>query len=136
MPIDAIGQVTGSDTVSSQSAIDLDEFMRIFITQLNYQDPLDPVDNREFLAQLAEFSNLELARSTQSNISDLLEVNAITQSLDLLGKTVEIIGENGSVIGSVSSIRFDQGAPLLSVLTGNNQIVPDLSPSEIRIVRE
>ncbi|MBB3063497.1 flagellar hook capping FlgD N-terminal domain-containing protein [Microbulbifer rhizosphaerae] len=136
MPVDAVGQVAGTQSLNEQSAVNLDEFLRIFITQLNYQDPLDPVDNREFITQLAEFSNLELSRATQSDISDLLEVNAVSQSLALLGKTVEINGQDGAVIGNVSSIRFSQGAPLLSVVTGNNEIIPDLSPSEIRIIRE
>ncbi|MEX2964317.1 flagellar hook capping FlgD N-terminal domain-containing protein [Microbulbifer sp. TYP-18] len=136
MPIDAIGQVAGTETINEQSSVNLDEFMRIFITQLNYQDPLDPVDNREFITQLAEFSNLELSRATQTDIADLLEVNAVSQSLGLLGKTVEVSGSDSAVVGSVSSIRFVQGSPLLSIVTSSNEIIPNLSPSEIRVITE
>ncbi|WP_299581640.1 flagellar hook capping FlgD N-terminal domain-containing protein [uncultured Microbulbifer sp.] len=136
MSIDAVGRVAGEQSLNEQSTVNLDEFMRIFITQLNYQDPLDPVDNREFLTQLAEFSNLEIAKSSQTNISDLLNVNAVSQSLGLLGKTVEVSGSGGAIIGSVTSIRFVEGSPLLSLTTSTNEVITDLSPAEIRIIRE
>ncbi|BBM00343.1 flagellar hook capping FlgD N-terminal domain-containing protein [Microbulbifer sp. GL-2] len=136
MSIDAVGRVAGEQPLNEQSTVNLDEFMRIFITQLNYQDPLDPVDNREFLTQLAEFSNLEIAKSSQDNISDLLEVSAVSQSLGLLGKTVEVNGSSGAIIGSVSSIRFSDGLPLLTLTTSANEVIADLSPAEVRIIRE
>ncbi|MFA0810742.1 flagellar hook capping FlgD N-terminal domain-containing protein [Microbulbifer epialgicus] len=136
MSIDAVGRVAGEQPLNEQSTVNLDEFMRIFITQLNYQDPLDPVDNREFLTQLAEFSNLEIAKSSQDNISDLLEVSAVSQSLGLLGKTVEVNGSSGAIIGSVSSIRFSDGLPLLTLTTSTNEVIADLSPAEVRIIRE
>ncbi|WP_444896411.1 flagellar hook assembly protein FlgD [Microbulbifer sp. ANSA003] len=136
MAIESVGRVMESQGADQQASVELDEFMEIFITQLNYQDPLDPVDNREFLTQLAEFSNLELARATEAGITELLEVNAVSQSLSLLGKLVEVNGENGTTIGNVESIRFEQGVPYISLSTSDGILIPDLSLNDIRIVKE
>ena len=74
MPVDAIGGVVsnGSTSVNSNSTIDQEGFIKLFLTQLQFQDPLEPVDNREFLAQLAQFSNLEQSRQLSLNTESLL----------------------------------------------------------------
>ena len=136
MIVDAVGQVAGQENLSQQSSLNLEEFMNVFITQLNYQDPLDPVDNKEFLAQMAQFSSLEIERGSRDNLEEILSLTAVSQTLGLLGRTVEVTGREGSNIGKVSSIRFDNGNPVISVATSDNNVIADLRPSEIRIVRE
>ena len=61
MQVESIGGVATSqnNAVTNNSAISQEEFIKLFLAQLNYQDPLEPVDNSEFLAQLAQFSSLE-----------------------------------------------------------------------------
>ena len=60
MPVDAIGSILNQadTTVTRQNTIDQEDFIKLFLSQLQFQDPLEPVDNREFLSQLAQFSNL------------------------------------------------------------------------------
>ena len=55
MPVDAIGTILNpaSATATQQNTIDQEDFIKLFLSQLQFQDPLEPVDNREFLAQLA-----------------------------------------------------------------------------------
>ena len=61
MAVDAIGGTFGSGAGGLQSAsVSQDDFLNIFLTQLSFQDPLEPVDNREFISQLAQFSNFDL----------------------------------------------------------------------------
>ena len=79
MAIDSVGAVGRTDVVSAQASVGLDDFLNIFLTQLNYQDPLEPVDNREFLAQLAQFSSVELANRTNETTSAILDVSNISQ---------------------------------------------------------
>jgi len=69
MPVDAIGTILNpqSATATQQNTIDQEDFIKLFLSQLQFQDPLEPVDNREFLAQLAQFSNLEQTRRTSQN---------------------------------------------------------------------
>jgi flagellar basal-body rod modification protein FlgD len=63
MAIDAIGAL--ADTTSEiprNAGIAQEDFMRILLAQLRFQDPLKPVDNQQFVAQLAQFSALEINR--------------------------------------------------------------------------
>ena len=135
MAIDAIGRLANQDTGLSQAAVGLDDFLNIFLAQLNFQDPLEPVDNREFVAQLAQFSSLELANQTNDNMSGLLDVASVSQSVGLLGKEVQVNADGGSVIGSVVAIRLSGNQPVLSVKTADNQFIEGVSPANVVLVR-
>lgn len=136
MPVDAIGQVSANAAaISSQSNIGLEDFLQIFLTQLSFQDPLEPVDNREFLAQLAQFSSLEVSNRTNEEVSSLVEVTAVNQSLSLLGKTVEVTRTGSRAVGEVTTLRYVGGTPRLTILTSSGQVVTDLKPSEVTLVR-
>ena len=49
------------------------DYLKLFMQELTYQDPLKPVDNREFMAQMAQFSSLQEARTTNEHLIKLLE---------------------------------------------------------------
>ncbi len=55
----------------STSDIRKDEFLKLLVAQLQHQDPMNPVDNQQFLAQLATFSSLEQLISINNGITDL-----------------------------------------------------------------
>ena len=136
MAIDSIGRVdTAATATQQQSNLNLEDFLNIFLTQLSFQDPLEPVDNREFLAQLAQFSSLELTNKANDNTEGLLNVSAFTQSIGLLGKTIEASGENGSIQGEVTAMRLVSGNPELTVKQsdGTYQFI---SPSKITLVTD
>lgn len=135
MSIDAIGRVADKDTSLSQAAVGLDDFLEIFLAQLNFQDPLEPVDNREFIAQLAQFSSLELANQTSDGVSGLLEVQSITQSVGLLGKEVQVNANGGSMVGQVVAIRLAGSQPVLSIKTAGGEYVEGVSPANVVLVR-
>ncbi len=74
-----------------------DEFMTLLLTQMQYQDPLNPLGNAEFLSQLSQFSQLEQLYNVNQNIQKLVSSqDSVTNSLltNLLGKTVKIEGKN------------------------------------------
>ena len=133
MAIDSVGAVGRTDTVAAQASVGLDEFLNIFLTQLNYQDPLEPVDNREFLAQLAQFSSVELANRTNDNTEALLDVSNLSQSIGLLGLTVNVQLETGSTSGEVVAMSLVQGQPRLSVKQADGTFV-SVSPTQISSV--
>ncbi len=133
MAIDSVGAVGRTDTVAAQASVGLDEFLNIFLTQLNYQDPLEPVDNREFLAQLAQFSSVELANRTNDNTEALLDVSNLSQSIGLLGRTVNVQLETGSTSGEVVAMSLVQGQPRLSVKQADGTFV-SVSPTQISSV--
>lgn len=136
MAVDAIGGPVGTGLGElTRSGVSQEDFIRLFLTQLNFQDPLEPVDNREFLAQLAQFTSVEQLRTLGENIDALLGVQASGQALGLLGRSVEVSTESGSVIGQVTTLNYRSGRPLLTVTQTNGNVLPDVSPSQILIVR-
>jgi flagellar basal-body rod modification protein FlgD len=140
MPVESIGSSLGGTTSSSalrQAALDQEDFIRLFLAQLSFQDPLEPVNNQEFLVQLAQFTNLDQTRQMNERLESLLTFQGASQSVGLIGKTVEVVLQNGSSIaGKVTTVTFERGFPLMAVQIGNGQSLPNVSLSQIRLVRD
>ncbi|CCF68330.1 flagellar hook capping FlgD N-terminal domain-containing protein [Xanthomonas citri] len=120
MAIDSIGAIVnnGSSSAQSNNTIAQDGFIKLFLSQLQFQDPLEPVDNREFLAQLAQFSNLEQSRQLSLNSEGALSMNATSQGLSLLSRRIEVTQASGNTAtGVVKAIEFSASGPLLTVET-------------------
>ena len=78
------------------TALGKDAFLQLLVTQLQYQDPLSPQSNEEFVSQLAQFSSLEEMQAMTSSLSN-------SQALGLVGKNV--ILEVGKSAGSSSTTK-------------------------------
>lgn len=137
MAIDAIGTALSSTTSElTQSQLGQEDFIKLFLTELTFQDPLEPVDNREFLAQMAQFANLEQTRVSNENSENLVTMNATSQSLGLLGRQVEVTNQSGnSTIGSVSAITFSTNGPVLTVKKSDGSVQTDVRLAQIKLVR-
>ncbi len=137
MAVDAIGlPLTSTTSELSQSRLDQADFIKLFLTELTFQDPLEPINNREFLAQMAQFANLEQTRITNENTNNLVAMNATAQSLGLLGRQVEVGDDGGErLLGTVSAIAFTDTGPLLTVKTPNDVVIPDVRLSQIKLIR-
>lgn len=98
-----------------------DDFLRILLTQLQNQDPISPIEDREFIAQLAQFSSLEQMTNLSKEFSSLSQSINATQLYQLLGKQVQIQTSNQSIDGVVSSITTG-GNPQIEV--GGNYYDP------------
>ena len=79
------------------SGVNQADYLKLFMQELTYQDPLKPIDNREFMAQMAQFSALQEAQSTNQSLNQLLSMTSGNQSLMLLGKYVKFAGSNESL---------------------------------------
>jgi flagellar basal-body rod modification protein FlgD len=132
MAIDAIGVVqSNSVDLSRNSGISQDDFLRLLLAQLRFQDPLKPVDNQQFIAQLAQFSALEINRQQSEKVDTLLTVESITQSVGLIGRSVQLRTAQGdSPLGIVSAVSFSGGEPRLMVDVGGGSI-SDVRPSDV-----
>jgi len=134
MAIDSIGAPSLATNTPQNSVIGQDEFLKILLTQLRFQDPLKPVDNEQFVAQLAQFSSLELTRQQSDRIDALLTIQSASQGLSLMSKTVQVATDGGSQVGTVTAIRFDQGNPLLTIKTADGQFLTDVRLSQVSLV--
>jgi len=132
MTIDSIGNTPASTAAINPSAsISIQDFLRILTTQLNNQDPLKPVDNEAFVAQLAQFSALEEAQQSNDKLDSLLSIQAAQQSIGLIGKTVDVSASGSSVTGSVTGLDFSTGQAQLSISTSGGQVLAGISLSQI-----
>jgi len=120
--------------VTSNNTINQNDFIKLFLSQLQFQDPLEPVDNREFLAQLAQFSNLEQTRQTSQNTEGLLVMNSSAQALGLLNRTADIQTNAGITTGKVIAVTFDSSGPLLTIQPSAGPTLTEIRLSQINKV--
>jgi len=135
--IESIGGITSQPLSQSINANDLGQadLFRILLTQLTFQDPLKPLDNREFITQLAQFSGLEVNRQVSDSISTLLSMQSVSQSMGLLGNNVEVQMDNGTTVtGKVTALTMVDGVPKATVQQSNGDYITDLSVANIRRV--
>ncbi len=81
-----------------------DDFLKLLITQLQNQDPTAPMEDREFIAQMAQFSSLEQMTNMSGEFSRLARLISSGQALNLLGREVEVVQGEQTVSGRVSEV--------------------------------
>ena len=93
-----------------KSTLDRNDFMTLFITQMQHQDPLEPMDSTDMASQLAQFSNMEATMKMSDNLEKLLGYQVSQNNLQLLtliGKEVQGAGNTmGVVEGKVSTTQY------------------------------
>lgn len=94
--------------------LDRDDFLKILITQLQHQDPSQPLEDKEFIAQMAQFSSLEQITNMSQGLTKLSGLLASSEATGYLGKTVEVQDGSQTITGLVSEVvRGDH--PLVGV---------------------
>ncbi len=85
-----------SYTTKSSDAMGRDEFLKMFLAQMQHQDPLNPMDGQEFASQLAQFSSLEQLYNVNTSLDDLKtfgEDQRRFQAIGMIGKEILADGE-------------------------------------------
>ena len=92
------------------------DFLKLLVAQLSAQDPMNPVSNTDFAAQMAQFSTLQATQTMQKNLAGLEASQAVLQANSLLGRTVQVQSPSGAIdSGAVSAVTFQSGSPSLIV---------------------
>ena len=133
----ALAPVSPSTQSDSAFGLDFQSLLRIILTQLTYQDPLKPMDNFQFVSQLAQFSQLQQSQSLNDHVTSLLASQAATQATSLLGRTVDFATVAGGVAqtGIVKSVSFARGQPEVTVEAAGGQVIANISIANIVQVR-
>jgi flagellar basal-body rod modification protein FlgD len=98
-------------------------FMKLFMAQLQNQDPEEPMTNSEMVSQLAQLTSLDVLNGLTTSFRDMLKLQMLMSGTDLLGKQVEY-DQNGVVqSGQVQSVVNDASGVMLMV--GGNEISLD-----------
>jgi len=128
--IDSSDPYFGGTTQAATQNLDKNAFMRLLVSQLENQDPLSPVANEDFVAQLANFSSLEQLEGLNQNVVAMIALNQsnallsqLTQSSALIGKSVtwQDFDTQATHSGTVESVKIVDG---LAVLRIDGQDVP------------
>jgi flagellar basal-body rod modification protein FlgD len=111
-PIDALAQTaTSSSTTSTGNAnLGKDDFLKLLVTQLQNQDPLNPMDDKEFVAEMAQFTSLEQLTNIAAGIDTLAANSAqeqIFSAVSYMGKSILATGDSVSKSGTnVSKVYY------------------------------
>jgi flagellar basal-body rod modification protein FlgD len=109
-----------------------DTFLKLLVAQLKYQNPLEPTDSAQFMAQTAQFTVVEKLDALTKTNAELLSTNRALGASSLLGQSVVSTGADGAdVVAKVTGVRFDVAGPVL--LTGDTEVslaaVKEVRPS-------
>ncbi|MDR1306016.1 MAG: flagellar hook assembly protein FlgD [Treponema sp.] len=96
-----------------QQSLGRDDFLKILITQLSYQDPTAPMEDKEFIAQMAQFSSLEQMTSMAGDFAKLTQMLMAGEATSALGKSVEITDGERVVQGRVNAVSRGQVPEIL-----------------------
>lgn len=133
MTIGAVGASTSPP--SSASNLGLQDFMKVLLTHLTYQDPLKPMDNQEFLAQMAQFTSVEQSQQLNERLQQLIDNQAALQSVGLIGRTVDISTPTGKATGTVTSLSLQGSAPVLGLSLPGGTVLNDIGLGQLLAVR-
>ena len=121
-PIDQVlGQPATTAATSAAGSspggqLDQDTFLKLLVAQMKYQDPMNPTDGTQFIAQTAQLTQVQTLQSLESTTTDLLSAQQLLNASALIGKTVTYTGPGGSVVtGVVTSAHFGGSTPTLRV---------------------
>lgn len=134
MAIESVSSATGTGNLQA-SGLGMQDFLKILLTQLTYQDPLKPVDNQQFMAQMAQFTSLQQTQQLNEKISTLIGNQAALQSVGLIGRTVDVAANGSTLTGIVTALSFAGDSPQISIRTSTGSVISAISVSQISAVR-
>ncbi|MEI6722362.1 MAG: flagellar hook capping FlgD N-terminal domain-containing protein, partial [Betaproteobacteria bacterium] len=92
------------------------DFLKLLVTQMTSQDPLNPQKDTEFIAQMAQFSSLEQSKTMSADISQLRTQQQFLQANAMLGQAVSLqVDKDTTAQGIVSAVQIEAGTPKLMV---------------------
>jgi len=105
--VDSFNKSLNQGKVSKQN-MDKDDFLKILITQLTTQDPTQPMQDKDFIAQMAQFSSLEQMTNMANSFGKVSSVISASQAVSTIGKTVEIEVGGQMIRGEVTGVTPGQ----------------------------
>ncbi len=144
--INPVGPTPGTPSTANNGAansqatdafgLSFDALLRIVLTQLTYQDPLKPMDNFQFVSQLAQFSQIQQGQQLIDGMNTLVAAQTTGQAAGLLGKRVDFQTRQGTLSGEVVAVAFANGAATLTIETAQGLTISDLPMASVSQIRE
>ena len=116
---------TGASTYSNQSdavsktQVDYQSFLKLLVAQMKNQDPTNPMDSTQYMAQLAAFSQVEQSVQMNTKLDQMLQSSTLEQAASIIGRTVT--SADGETSGKVAEVRLISNG-IVAVLEGGKEI--------------
>jgi flagellar basal-body rod modification protein FlgD len=104
---------------TSKTAVDYQSFLKLLVAEMKNQDPTNPMDSTQYVAQLAAFSQVEQSVQINSKLDQLLQYSTLAQADALIGRTVT--SADGKITGEVAEVRLLSDG-IVAVLQGGKEI--------------
>ena len=101
-------------TAKTKTQVDYDSFLKLLVAQMKNQDPTNPMDSTQYVAQLASFSQVEQSVQMNSKLDQMLQTSALAQADSIIGRTVT--SADGAISGKVVSVKLISGGGITAVL--------------------
>jgi flagellar basal-body rod modification protein FlgD len=108
-------------TESNKLALKAEDFVKMMITQLQQQDPMEPAKNDQLLAQMSQIGQLQSSTALQESLTTMVQQNQLGSAAGLIGKSVQgIDADDEPVSGLVTSVRVEGKAVNLELDNGKS----------------
>jgi len=111
---------SAAENASKKATLDYDTFLTLLVQQMKNQDPTNPMDATQYVAQLASFSQVEQSVQMNSKLAQLLQASAVDQASSMIGKTVT--SADGKTSGIVKEVKLVTDG-VVAVLQGGGEVV-------------
>ena len=91
-------------SAGSKNSVDYESFLKLLIAQMKNQDPTSPMDSTEYVAQIAQFSQVEQSVQMNQKLDQMLQASSLSDAASLIGRTVT--SEDGSKTGLVKEVKL------------------------------
>jgi flagellar basal-body rod modification protein FlgD len=119
LPPTPISSVLGATTTTSSTpgnTLGKDAFLKLLVAQLRYQDPTAPTDSAQFMAQTAQFTQVEKLEEIAAAVAQSLGAQSLLSAAALVGRTVTWTGTDGTELsGQVTGASFNTNGATLTV---------------------
>ena len=108
-----------SVTTATNNELGKDAFLKLLIAELSNQDPLNPVEDREFISQMATFSSLEQMQNMNKTLESMSEANKFS-AVSYIGKAIAFTNDDGEQVPAlVNAVWFENGKTILDTTEGD-----------------
>ena len=108
--------MASSSSTQATNGMGKDTFMKLLVAQMSNQNPMEPTDDKEMIAQMTQFSTLEQITNMATESTKSATASQMSQAVNLLGRTVTYLDSDGNKqTGTVDQVSMVNGAPNLTV---------------------
>lgn len=117
--ISSISETSLGSQLSSKASQDImgkDDFLKLMVAQLQYQDPMEPMANEEFVLQLTQLSTMEQLQNVSDSMETMSDVSRLTNAASMIGKEVTYMNDQAQpVTAVVDGVQMVNGEAVLAI---------------------